>query len=547
MARENTACPSHDVSESGLISWLASATKSSPNREVLIEHVGTDRRVVTLGELFEHSLSLAAGLSALGITEGDIVAIWLPNQVEWMVTEFACAALGVTVLGLNTRFKSHEVSHLLNTVTVTAIVLPEEFLGIDYVATLGEAIDSIRANRIDFIAPQLIFVGDVPPGALDITPNVARYADIAAIAALTQWTDHPHAPSNLFTTSGSTSAPKVAGHDQASIVRHSRAGARALGVRDGDRILGALPLCGVFGFNAVMALLFGGASAVLMRVFDGAFAGELLQAEAITHVVGGDEMLSAVFSAIPAGVELPALRRGGIANFVGRAREVVENAEARWDAKISGVYGSSELFALSAIWPEDRDAGARALGGGVLVDPGIQLRIVDIDTEEPVEDGVPGELQFRGYNTITKYLNNQSATDAALTSDGWFRTGDLGYINGDGFVYQCRAREALRLRGFLVEPGEIEEYFSENPDIEEVHVVGIDTDSGTLAVAFVKPRDGSNVDESALLEDAKRHLANYKVPTRIVKVAEFPTTTGTNGTKVRFEELRETGRDILHI
>jgi len=533
------------VNESGLFAWLATAATTSPTREVLIEHVESKRLVLTIGELYARSLSFAAGLSSLGIDEGDLIAIWLPNQIEWIVSEFACTALGVAVLGLNTRFRSHEVSHLLNTVSVSAIILPGEFLGIDFIGTLREAITSNLDINVDFIVPQLIFVGDVPAGAYDITPNVARYADVAASAASNQWHDKPHAVSNLFATSGSTSAPKVASHDQSSIVRHSRSGAHALGVRDGDRILAALPLCGVFGFNSVLAVLLGGAGAVLMRTFDAVAAGQLLQSESVTHVVGGDDMLSATFNSIPANVELPAFRRGGIANFVGRAKDVVECADERWNAKIAGVYGSSELFALSAIWPEDADVSVRILGGGVPVDPEIQVRVVDIDTGQAVEDGASGELQFRGYNAISGYVNNQSATAAAITADGWFRTGDLGYVHSGGFVYQCRAREVLRLHGFLVQPGEIEDYFLTNPAVEEVHVVGIETNARTQAIAFVKTRDGTTFDEEDFLDDAKRHLANYKVPSRIIAISEFPTTTGTNGTKVRFEVLRDTGREIL--
>lgn len=539
------AGPGDDASETGLFDWLAGQANADPQREVLIEHVGDDRLVVTVSELFERSRSLAAGLASLGIGEGDVVAIWLPNQVEWVVSEFACAALNVAVLGLNTRYKSHEVSHLLDTIAVSAIILPENFLDIDFIATYREATVSVRNSRDDFTDPRLIFVGEVPPAAVEFTFPPARYADLVASDPMSQWQSRPHVLSNLFTTSGSTSAPKIAGHDQASIVRHSRAGAHALGVREGDRILAALPLCGVFGFNSVMALFFGGGAAVLMRVFDKVVAGELLQSEAVTHVVGGDEMLSAALDSVPAGVDLPALRRGGIANFVGRAKDVVEAADAKWNAKISGVYGSSELFALSAIWPEDSDVGVRALGGGIPVDPGIHVRVVDVESGEIAESGAPGELQFRGYNTISGYVNNESATAAALTADGWFRTGDLGYLQGSAFVYQCRAREALRLHGFLVEPREIEEFFSADPSIEEVHVVGIDTDHGTSAVAFVKVRDGSTFSEIELLKRARQQLANFKVPSRIVEVAEFPTTAGTNGTKVRFEQLREIGRRLL--
>ncbi|MDE2281507.1 MAG: AMP-binding protein [Actinomycetales bacterium] len=529
----------------GLFTWLRDVAAHDPAREILIEHV-EDRFVTTAaGDLFDAASRVANGLSRLGLSTGDSIALWLPNRAEWFVTEFACAALGVTILGLNTRFKSHEVSHLFRTVDVAAVVLPDSFLGIDFVATLSSAIADIRETDPHFDAPRLVVAGAVADSHFTIDPSAVAMSDLAIAEPLQRFDDHGLILSNLFTTSGSTSAPKVAGHDQASIVRHAKAGARALGVRPGDRILAALPMCGVFGFSSVMALLVGGGAAVLMSSFDAAEAARLLKAANVTHVVGGDEMLGAAFSAVADDDDLPSLRRGGIANFAGHARDVVESADQRWGAKISGVYGSSELFALSAIWPAEADIDRRVLGGGVTVDPGIEVRIADLETGEPVADGQPGELQFRGYNTITAYLNNPAATQKSFTSDGWFRTGDLGYFDAGGFVYQCRAREALRLRGFLVEPGEIEEYFSAQPGVEEVHVVGIDTDDGTKAVAFIQMRDDATFDETTLLASAKRELANYKVPTRAVRVEEFPTTTGTNGTKVRFEELREVGRSLL--
>jgi fatty-acyl-CoA synthase len=533
------------ASSQGLFTWLSAAAADNPDRLVARGLEGGEFVDVTLAGLEARSRQLAKGLESIGVKQGSTIASWIPNRVEWLVVQFACAALGVAVLGLNTRYRSHEVSHLLGTVPLSAIVLPSEFLDIDFVGTLDEAVRSRRLVGDSFAVPDLVFLGDVPDEAAVIGSRSFRYRDLLAHGTLDGAEDHGLAPSNLFTTSGSTSAPKVATHDQTSILRHSYAGAKALDVRVGDRILAVLPLCGVFGFNAVMALLVGGGSALLVESFDAEVGARYLEEYGVTHVMGGDEMLGAVFSKVPEGMALPKLRRGGIANFAGRAKEVVALAQDRWRAAISGVYGSSELFALSAIWPATADVALRGLGGGVVVDPGIQVRVCDLESDQPVVEGESGELQFRGYNVIGGYLNNPAANEASFSDDGWFKTGDLGYIAHGGFVYQCRAREALRLRGFLVEPGEIEDFLSMDPSIDEVHVVGVDTDAGTRAVAFVRLRPGHSMDEAAMLARTKRQLASFKVPERIVEVGQFPTTAGTNGTKVRFEELRDRARTYL--
>ncbi len=529
----------------GLFSWLHAAAREDGDREVLIGVENGHITTLTLNQLESKSLSLATGLHSIGVSEGSTIAIWLPNQIEWMVTQFASAAIGASVLGLNTRYRSYEITHLLGTVPLRAIVLSSQFLGIDFVGTLKESVENRLKIDPSFRAPDLVFLDEVPREAAEIDAHCYRFGDLASADELVGWRDHAPALSNLFTTSGSTSAPKVGGHDQASIVRHALADAHALGVRTGDRILAILPICGVFGFNSVMALLYGGGAAVLVQSFDAEEAARHLRESRITHVVGGDEMLDAMFAKVPEGVNLPALRRGGVANFVGRVKSVVEQAEERWGASISGVYGSSEVFALAAMWPQDADQSLRCLQGGVVVEHGFEVRVVDMDTLQAVAPGVSGELQFRGYNVIDSYLNNPKATVDAFTQDGWFRSGDLGYLANGGFVFQCRAREALRLRGFLVEPGEIEDYFSLDETVEEVHVVGVETPTGTKAIAFAKPRPGWTIDEAALLAQAKQNLAGFKVPSRVIEVSEFPTTPGTNGPKVRFDELRNAARELL--
>ncbi|HUZ40604.1 MAG TPA: AMP-binding protein [Acidimicrobiales bacterium] len=529
----------------GLSSWLHAAAQEQGDREVLIGVENGRRTKVTLGQLESKSLSLATGLRSIGAGEGSTIAIWLPNQIELMVTQFACTAIGASVLGLNTRYRSYEISHLLGTVPLHAIVLPSQFLGIDFVGTMKESVENRRNIDPSFRAPDLIFLDEIPREAAEIGARCYRFGDLASAEELVDRRDHSAALSNLFTTSGSTSAPKVAGHDQASIVRHALADAHALDVRAGDRFLAILPICGVFGFNSVMAMFFGGGAVVLMRSFDVEEAARHLRESGITHVIGGDEMLDALFTKVPDGVDLPLLRRGCITNFVGRVKSVVEQAEMRWSVSISSVYGSSEIFALAAMWPQDADQPVRCLQGGVVVECGVEVRVVDLDTRLEVESGVSGELEFSGYNVIERYLNNPKATADAFTPDGWFRSGDLGYMANGGFVFQCRAREALRLRGFLVEPGEIEEFLSLDEAVDEVHVVGVDTPTGTKAIAFARPRPGRSIDEPALLAQAKQNLAGFKVPLRVIEVSEFPTTAGTNGPKVRFEELRETARELL--
>jgi acyl-CoA synthetase (AMP-forming)/AMP-acid ligase II len=143
-----------------------------------------------------------------------------------------------------------------------------------------------------------------------------------------------------------------------------------------------------------------------------------------------------------------------VADFQGRSRELAAWLAEEFGTVVTGVYGSSEVFALTAAWPPEEPAPARWAGGGRVVHPGIEVRVADPETGAVLGPGTEGELEFRGPNVVDGYVG--SAPDV-FTADGWFRSGDLGVlVDAGAFVYVCRMGDALRLRGFLVDPTEIE-------------------------------------------------------------------------------------------
>jgi fatty-acyl-CoA synthase len=138
------------------------------------------------------------------------------------------------------------------------------------------------------------------------------------------------------------------------------------------------------------------------------------------------------------------------------------------------------------------------------------------------------------------YLNNPEATAAAMTSDGWFRTGDLAYSEGESFVYLSRMKDGLRLRGYLVDPAEIEAFLTTHDSVGAAQVVGVHREGrGDVAVAFVLPRNGCASSEEELISFCGSGISNYKVPSRIVFVDQFPEISGPNGVKIQKNRLRE--------
>jgi fatty-acyl-CoA synthase len=534
-----------------LADLLSAAVVAHREQPALIERDGERVRALTFAELGDAVAGLAGELRSRGVGRSDVVGVWLPNWIEAVVWEFALAAVGAAALGINTRYGVHELTHLLDRGRPVGVVVPARFLDLDFAGRLRSAASAAGGGSAPWVAivrgngaqAQRFDVGGGTwrPAALD-EPGDGDGGGSARLENAGRRAD----PVNYFTTSGSTGLPKLAGHDQASVAVHCSAVAAALGMRAGDRFLAALPLSGVFGFNPAIAMLSAGGACLLEPVFNPEVVLGDMEAHGVTHAVGGDDMFGRLMDAWHCADEgerptLSRFRRGGIADFAGRSREIVEWAEREFGARVSGVYGSSELFSLTSVWPEELDVEARARGGGIVVSEELEVRAVDPQRGEACAPEAVGELQFRGYNVVCGYLGDPEAAQQAFTADGWFRSGDLGFVLAErgSFVYVCRAGDALRLRGFLVEPAEIERFLASHPDVATAKVVGVPSSEGSdLAVAYVQLTAGGQASSDSLVAFCRERLAPFKVPAHINVIDEFPVTTGTNGTKIRTAELR---------
>src|SRR4029079_12247958 len=185
--------------------------------------------------------------------------------------------------------------------------------------------------------------------------------------------------------------------------------------------------------------------------------------------------------------------------------------------------------------------GERIQGGGAPV-AGVkaEVRVRDVDTAQLLPAGKSGELEIRAPGNFAGYWNDPQATAQAIGSDGFFRTGDIGSVRGDGtFVYETRRGDAMRLAGFLVSPMEVEEVIKEHAGVADVQVVAVEIAGHARCVAFVIPAAHGPASEADVIAIASRRLAAFKVPARVWFVAEFPTTQSANGVKIQRGKLRE--------
>ena len=496
---------------------------------------------VRRAELAARVRSLAAELDTAGVGVGDCVAVWLPNWSDTLVWQLAAAARGAYVIGLNTRYNVDEAAHVLRRARPAVLALAVGFHGLDLVSTLQAAVAAATEAPVPAVAavagPGAPAVGDL--SSVDVGGGAWTPGPVDAAAPQPP----PGDPERLvvaFTTSGSTGRPKLAAHSGAAVLRHAAAAAAALGIQDGDAVLCALPLSGVFGFNTLMAALAAGACGVLEPVFDAKTVLDDLAAHRVTHVVGGDDLVLRLHDAWAARPrDLPHWRWLGIADFQRRARELAAWAEREFGTFATGVYGSSEVFALTSCWPPAEPPPRRWEAGGRVVLAETAVRVTDPESGQVLPRGTEGELQFRGPTVVDAYVGASDAARTAFTADGWFRSGDLGVLVDDGaFIYVCRSGDALRLRGFLVDPAEIELRLAAHPGVHAAKVVGIvGPDGATRAVAFVV--SGQSAAPEDLRAWCASGLAGFKVPEAVHLVPELPMTDGPNGLKVRTATLRE--------
>lgn len=439
-----------------------------------------DGSMTTGAELAAEGLLVAGWLARQGVERGDRVAIRQPNGADWIRLLIGCAASGAIAVAVNTRYGPSEAADLIRRTGARTIDMDDSWRSCVPAAAVG--------GRDD--------------------------------------------PLIVFTTSGTTSRPKMVVHDQASIVDHAIDVGERFGYSADDVVLVAMPLCGTFGSASFTGALAAGAR-LIVTDFDLDAVSRWITDRRVTCANGSDDMFHRL---VERGCDLSSIRLGGYARFNTSLDGIVDRAAAR-GATLTGLYGMSEVQALFGLRDPDGSAEERERAGGTLTSPRASYRIVD------------GELQLRGPSMFAGYLAEGGARiDTDLTGrhfdDGWFRTGDLAEADGErSFHYVARLGDTMRLGGFLVAPREIESALVEYPGIDGAQVVAVDRPTGARPVGFVIASEP--VDERALIEHCRRRLARFKTPVRVLVIDEFPTVASANGTKIQRSRLRVMAADAL--
>ena len=397
---------------------------------------------LTFAELDAAARRAARGLSELGVGHGDRVALWLPNTPAYLVLWLGAARLGAITVAVNTRFRAIEVADIVRRSRAKVLALWPGFRGIPFLDILGE----IDRNALECLETLVVYeeaerdeagggtgtaaASPALPASLAHCRRVA-FPDLLERPPLDEDRAAPGDGSNMFTTSGTTRAPKFVLHSHASITAHALTMARALGyaAEPGGGVLGMLPLCGVFGFCQTTAALAAGSTLALASAFDAAEAVRLVDEHRVRCLNVTDDMVLAMFDATAREVALPTVEACGYAAFTAKPDELLARAEAR-SLPLVGLYGMSEVQAFFSRQPLDAAPERRLLGGGIPLDPAGRVRVRDPESGRLLAVGEAGEIEIAGPSLMREYVENPAATRETVSDDGFIRSGDLGHLTG---------------------------------------------------------------------------------------------------------------------
>ncbi|OBI36579.1 FadD3 family acyl-CoA ligase [Mycobacterium sp. E2238] len=432
----------------------------------------------TFSEVVARIRCAAGAFAELGIGKGDRVAIWAPNSAEWIIAAFGLLTAGGVLVPVNTRFKADEAGDIITRSKAKAVLVQKGFLGQDYTAPAGIPAIDLKSGFLSGGSPFECAVGGT---------------DIA----------------DVIFTSGTTGRPKGAMMNHRQTLRMYEEWATLADLRPGDRYLQINPYFHTFGLKAGLITSFlRGATMLPVAVFDVDTVVNLVERERVTMLPGPPTLYHSLLT-VGDKSKLSTLRAGvtGAADIpVELVRRI--HGELPFQTLMTG-YGLTEAGNVTLSRPGDSFEDVATTAG--LPCEGVEVRIAG-----------DGEVLVRGYGVMQGYLDDPEGTAAAIDTDGWLHTGDLGRLDASGRLrINGRKKDMFIVGGFNAYPAEIEGYLLEHPAVAQAAVVGVPDDRlGQVGKAFVVTK--TQVSEDDLLIWCRERMAGFKAPRSIQFLDELP-------------------------
>jgi acyl-CoA synthetase (AMP-forming)/AMP-acid ligase II len=500
------AAPAPTYLDDRLAHWAA----TTPDAEAL----SYLDRTWTWAEWDDRVRRLAGALHALGIRRGDVVGSLDKNHPATVELTFAAASLGAATAIFNWRLAGDEVDYAVNDSGARVLLVGAELVPlVERIRGRLAAVEHVVTMTPDGAD------GDEYEALLARSEPVGRAVDV-----------QPDDTCLVMYSSGTTGHPKGVMLTQRNSLTHTANAHVGWSFEDGDKNMVSMPLFHVGGTSYIQQSVHDGVPTVLTREADGAsLAGAILQGAVRTFLVPA--VLAQVLQSGPEAIALFGRLKTYTYGASPMPLPLLRAAMAAWpDTDFIQVYGLTEVAGVvTHLMPDEhRDALAsgrteRLVSAGRVI-PEAELRVVDPTTLEEVPTGEHGELWFRTPQLMKSYLGKPAETAEVITADGWFRTGDMGRVDEDGYVFvEDRLKDMIISGGENIYSPEIERVLAEHPAVSEVAIIGVPDDrwgETVKAVVALKPDAESTADE--LIGWCRERLAHYKCPTSVDLVDALP-------------------------
>lgn len=518
-------------------------------------YVITDEQSWTYGEMREWSLAIARGLLGLGVRPGDHVALVMANFPEMVATKFAISRLGAVCVPINFLNRRDELGYVLHQSDAVVLVTMDHFRDMDYLRALDDLAPGWEAQGGGNRLPQLRHVVVFPTSDETVRAGATSFGALTAggPSAIPPSSVSANALADILYTSGTTGEPKgvMLTHDMLLRTAYGSAYARAF--QDARRITFSLPMYHVYGYvEGMLAVLFVGGAIVPQLKFDPAATVAAIERHHVDDVLFIPTMTAAVLDELDREPRLLSSLSSMISSGGISPPGIWDRIDAVFGPiEVTTGYGMTETTASTTVTrpddPRDRRvttngapravglAGEESLGGPLAV-----YRVVDPTSGEELETRSIGELVVRGPGVTPGYYKKPEETAAVFDEAGWLHTGDLGFIDEQGYVTLVgRVKECYRCGGEQVVPKEVEDVLLGHRSVAEAYVVAIpDPRMGEVGVAWVVLRRDSRANEDEIVAYCAERLARFKVPRYVLfaQPEEIPTTASGRPRKFQLAE-----------
>jgi long-chain acyl-CoA synthetase len=468
-------------------------------------------RTVTWDELLRRSGQVANGLAAAGVGAQDRVAFLDKNGIEHFEVFYGAALLNAVCVDVNWRLAAPEVATIVNDAEAKVFVVGPEFVPV---------LDAI-ADELTTVSTVLVIGGHPGFPAYGDWVDAQPVDDPGAIAS------DDDVAFQLY-SSGTTGRPKGVMLTNANFFGLLPV-AKTIWELGPDAVnLVAMPLFHIGGSGWAVAGMYEGATSIIVRDLDPTALVGLIAAKGVTHAFLVPAVLQ--FMLMVPGVEAVDFSRLRVIVYGASpiSEPVLAAALHTFGCKFWQAYGLTETTgAVVNLPPEDHDVGgpnAHRLRSCGTAGPGVELRIVDGATGQDLPSGDVGEIWIRSPQVMKGYWNLPQETASAIVDDGWFRSGDAGYLDDDGYLYiHDRVKDMIVSGGENVYPAEVENALMSHPAVADVAVIGVPHERwGETPKALVVRVAGTDVSEADLIAHCRERLARYKCPTSVDWVDSLP-------------------------